>query len=112
MILYGFGRIGRLLARELIIQGNGRQLRVRAIVTRNNDERQIAKRASLFRHDSVHGPFRGVAIEDTDEQTIYINGHKVLMLATNNPEDIDYTRYDIHNAILIDNTGIYRDREA
>ena len=112
VILYGFGRIGRLLARELIIQGNGRQLRVRAIVTRDNDERQIAKRASLFRHDSVHGPFRGVAIEDLDEQTIYINGHKVLMLATSNPEEIDYTRYDIHNAILIDNTGIYRDREG
>lgn len=112
VVLYGFGRIGRLLARELIILGNGKQLRVRAIVTRNNEEKQIAKRASLFRHDSVHGPFRGVAIEDLDDKTIYINGHKVLMLAANNPEDIDYTQYGINNAILIDNTGIYRNREG
>jgi len=112
VILYGFGRIGRLLARELIIQGNGKQLRVRAIVTRNNDDMQIFKRASLFRHDSVHGPFRGVAIENFDDKTIYINGHKVLMLAANAPDEIDYTQYGINNAILIDNTGIYRNREA
>ncbi|MCF6342432.1 MAG: glyceraldehyde-3-phosphate dehydrogenase [Bacteroidales bacterium] len=112
IILYGFGRIGRLLARELIIQGNGKQLRVRAIVTRGNDDMQIFKRASLFRHDSVHGPFRGVAIENFDDKTIYINGHKVLMLSANAPDEIDYTEYGIENAILIDNTGIYRDREG
>lgn len=112
VVLYGFGRIGRLLARELIIQGNGHQLRVRAIITRGNDESQIIKRASLLRHDSVHGPFRGVAVENIDDKTIYINGHKVLMLAANNPEDIDYTEYGINNAILIDNTGIFRDREG
>ncbi len=112
VVLYGFGRIGRLIARELIIQGNGHQLRVRAIVTRGNSEEQIIKRASLFRHDSVHGPFRGVAIENTEDKTIYINGHQVLMLAASSPEEIDYTEYGIKNAILIDNTGIFRDREG
>ena len=112
VVLYGFGRIGRLLARELIIQGNGKQLRIRAIVTRNNEDMQIFKRASLFRHDSVHGPFRGVAIENFDDKTIYINGHKVLMLAANSPSEIDYTEFGIKDAILIDNTGIYRDREG
>ncbi len=112
VILYGFGRIGRLLARQLIIQGNGKQLRIRAIVTRGNDDIHIVKRASLFRHDSVHGPFRGVAIENLDDKTIYINGHKVLVLAANSPEEIDYTEYGIKNAILIDNTGIFRDREG
>ena len=111
VVLYGFGRIGRLLARELIIQGNGHQLRVRAIVTRGNDDEQIVKRASLLRHDSVHGPFRGLALENLDDKTIYINGHKVLMLAASSPEEIDYTEYGINNAVLIDNTGIYRDRE-
>ncbi len=112
VILFGFGRIGRLLARQLIIQGNGTQLNVRAIVTRGNDDLQIIKRASLFRHDSVHGPFRGVAIENLDDKTIYINGHKVLMLAANSPEEIDYTEYGIKDAILIDNTGVFRDRDG
>ena len=112
VVLYGFGRIGRLVARELIIQGNGTQLNVRAIVTRGNDPEQIEKRASLLRHDSVHGPFRGVAVEDVKEKTLTINGHTVHMLAANAPEDIDYTAYGIHNALLIDNTGIYKDRES
>jgi glyceraldehyde 3-phosphate dehydrogenase len=112
VILYGFGRIGRLLARELVILGNGKQFRIRAIVTRRNDEIEIIKRASLFRHDSVHGPFRGVAIENPNEQSVYMNGHNVLMLAANNPEDIDYTKYGINDAVLIDNTGVWRDREG
>jgi glyceraldehyde 3-phosphate dehydrogenase len=112
VVLYGFGRIGRLLARELIIQGNGKQLRLRAIVIRGNDPEQIIKRSSLFRHDSIHGQFRGVAIENPEEKYMEINGHKVLFLAANAPEEIDYTEYGINNAILIDNTGIFRDREG
>jgi glyceraldehyde 3-phosphate dehydrogenase len=110
IILYGFGRIGRILARELIILGNGKQFRVRAIVTRGNEEYEVIKRASLFRHDSVHGPFMGVAIENPSDKYIYINGHKVLMLAASSPDTIDYTKYGIEDAILIDNTGIWRDR--
>ncbi len=112
VVLYGFGRIGRLVARELIIQGNGTQLNVRAIVTRGNDPEQIRKRASLFRHDSVHGPFRGIALEDVENKTLTINGHTVNMLAANTPEEIDYESYGIHDALLIDNTGIYKDREG
>ncbi|MBC34676.1 MAG: glyceraldehyde-3-phosphate dehydrogenase [Bacteroidetes bacterium] len=112
VVLFGFGRIGRLVARELIIQGNGTQLRVRAIVTRNNSGEAIKKRASLFRHDSIHGPFRGVAIENIDDETIFVNGNKIKMIEANAPEDIDYTKYGINDALLIDNTGVYRDKEA
>jgi glyceraldehyde 3-phosphate dehydrogenase len=112
VVLYGFGRIGRLLARELIIQSNGNQLRLRAIVIRGNDPAHIIKRASLFRHDSIHGQFRGVAIENPEEKYIEINGHKVFFLSANTPEEIDYTQYGINDAILIDNTGIFRDRKG
>lgn len=102
VVLYGFGRIGRLVARELIIQGNGSQLRVRAIVARKNSGDALRKRASLFRHDSVHGPFRGVAVENIDDQTIFANGHRIEMLEANQPEDLDYTKYGINDALLID----------
>ncbi len=112
VVLYGFGRIGRLLLRELIIQGNGRQLRPRAVVTRKVTPEDVSKRASLVRHDSVHGPFRGNVIEDMENKSIYLNGHVVKMIAGSNPEDIDYESYGIHNALLIDNTGVYRDREG
>ncbi len=112
VVLFGFGRIGRLLLRELIIQGNGSQLRVRAVVTRRVNDEDIAKRASLIRHDSVHGPFRGNVIEDFENKSITINGHIVKMLEGSNPEDIDYEAEGIHNALLIDNTGIFKDREG
>lgn len=112
VVLFGFGRIGRLLLRELIIQGNGSQLRVRAVVTRRVNDEDIAKRASLIRHDSVHGPFRGNVIEDFENKSITINGHIVKMLEGSNPEDIDYEAEGIHNALLIDNTGIFKDRDG
>jgi glyceraldehyde 3-phosphate dehydrogenase len=111
VIVYGFGRIGRLVARELIIQGNGTQLNVKAIVTRGNSPEEITKRASLFRNDSIHGPFRGVALEDVNNKLIMINGHKVKMLAANNPEEIDYEAEGIHDALLIDSTGVWTKRE-
>ena len=69
VILYGFGRIGRLVARELFLQDNaGGQLRLRAIVTRSNSEKDISKRASLLRTDSVHGVFTGTVKEDFENK--------------------------------------------
>jgi glyceraldehyde 3-phosphate dehydrogenase len=112
VVLYGFGRIGRLAARQLINgSGNGSQLRLRAIVTRSASAEDIRKRASLFRKDSVHGQFNGIAVEHIDDQTFHVNGHVINMLSAKNPEDIDYTAYGIHDALLIDNTGVFRDRE-
>jgi glyceraldehyde 3-phosphate dehydrogenase len=112
VVLYGFGRIGRLCARELIrMSGAGQQLRLRAIVLRKVDANQITKRAALFRMDSVHGPFSGVVTEDHENNQLIINGQAVQLIAANNPEDVDYTAFGIDNALVIDNTGVYRDEE-
>lgn len=111
VVLYGFGRIGRLAARELInLAGKGEQLRLKAIVTRGNGDEEIVKRADLLRTDSVHGPFPGTVIEDLANKALIINGHTVHMIDAKNPEDVDYTKYGIHNALLIDNTGVFRDK--
>lgn len=110
VVLYGFGRIGRLAARELISQaGKGEQLRLRAIVTRGSSSEDIIKRADLLRTDSVHGNFPGTVVEDLENKTLIINGHTVHMIDAKNPEDVDYTAYGITNALLIDNTGVFRD---
>ena len=112
VVLYGFGRIGRLAARELIKQaGKGQQLRLRAIVIRNVDETQIKKRAALLRNDSVHGAFKGSVIEDFKNQALIINGQQIKLIEAKNPEDIDYT-YGINDALIVDNTGVFKDREA
>ena len=94
VVLYGFGRIGRLAARELIKQaGKGQQLRLRAIVTRGNSEDQLIKRAALLKNDSVHGAFDGTVTVDAENKALIINGQIVKMIAANAPEDIDYTSY-------------------
>ncbi|CAN5447897.1 glyceraldehyde-3-phosphate dehydrogenase [soil metagenome] len=111
VILYGFGRIGRILARELVGQaGKGEQLRLRAIVVRSRSEDDLTKRAELLRNDSVHGPFPGTVIEDHEKKALIVNGHTIYVIDAKNPEDVDYSSYGINNALLIDNTGVARDR--
>lgn len=113
VVLYGFGRIGRLAARELIKQaGKGQQLRLRAIVTRGATDKDIIKRAALLRSDSVHGAFKGSVVEDLENKSLIINGQIVRMIDASNPEDVDYTQYGINNALVIDNTGVFTNREA
>ncbi|MES2799716.1 MAG: glyceraldehyde-3-phosphate dehydrogenase [Bacteroidota bacterium] len=112
VVLYGFGRIGRLAARELIKQaGKGQQLRLRAIVTRGASDKDIIKRASLLSNDSVHGAFKGTVEVDLEKKAIIINGQIVRMIDASNPQDIDYTQYGIKNALVIDNTGVFENRE-
>ena len=111
VVLYGFGRIGRIAARELVKQaGKGQQLRLRAIVLRSVNDEEVIKRAALLRNDSVHGKFKGAVIEDLANKAIWINGQMVKLIAANNPEDIDYTAYGIQNALVIDNTGVFTKR--
>ena len=113
VVLFGFGRIGRIAARELITQaGKGEQLRLRAIVTRSYSDDELTKRAELLRNDSVHGQFFGTIVEDFANKALCINGQLIHMIAAKNPEDIDYTQYGIQDALLIDNTGVFRDREG
>lgn len=113
VVLYGFGRIGRLLARELMNKmGKGQQLRLRAIVTRDkNNATLLEKRASLLKYDSVHGDFEGSVIADPENNALIINGTTVHMISANNPEDIDYTSFGIENALVIDNTGAFTTEE-
>lgn len=114
VVLYGFGRIGRLLARELMTRtGKGKQMRLRAIVTRGEiNEAVLEKRASLLRSDSVHGDFPGTVKADVENKALIVDGTTIHMISANAPEDIDYTVYGIHDALVIDNTGVFRDKEA
>ena len=114
VILYGFGRIGRLLAREMMAKiGQGAQLRLRAIVVRDkHDATLLEKRAALLRHDSIHGDFQGSVIADSKNNTLIINGATVHIITASNPEKIDYTKYGIKNALLIDNSGAHTTQET
>ena len=113
VVLYGFGRIGRLLAR-LLIERNGpnANLRLRAIVVRGGKDGDLEKRASLLRRDSVHGPFNGSITVDNEANVIKANGTYIQVIYANSPDSIDYTQYGINNALIVDNTGIWKDEEG
>ncbi len=115
VVLYGFGRIGRLVARIILEStGRGNQLRLKAIVLRQkmkDVEQELKKRLALFKEDSVHGSFTGTIEIDAENATAIINGNRVKFIFAGNPSDIDYTEYGIENSLVIDNTGVWRNKE-
>jgi glyceraldehyde 3-phosphate dehydrogenase len=114
VVLYGFGRIGRLMARLLIEKaGGGDNIRLRAIVVRKGKAaNDLVKRASLLRRDSVHGAFDGTIRVDEERGSIVANGVEIKVIYASNPTEVDYTEYGIDDAIVVDNTGMWRDRDG
>ncbi len=114
VVLFGFGRIGRLMARLLIEKtGGGDTLRLRAIVVRKGKaDDDLMKRASLLQRDSVHGPFDGTIRVDEERQSLVCNGNEVKIIYGDTPDAIDYTQYGIKDAIIVDNTGKWSDRDG
>ena len=115
VVLYGFGRIGRLLTRLLIDRtGTGAKLRLRGIVVRlkGSIEKDLEKRAELLRRDSVHGEFDGAIRVDAEAKAIIANGNFIQFIYANDPSDIDYNVYGIKDALVVDNTGVWKDQEG
>lgn len=116
VVLYGFGRIGRLLARQIILAtGHGEQLRLKAIVIRpklKDHYQEATKRAALLASDSVHGDFHGMVTVSDDGKEMIVNGNRIKIIYAGSPTEVDYTQYGIHDALLIDNTGVWRDDKA
>ncbi len=113
VVVYGFGRIGRLIARLLIEKtGGGGQLLLKAVVLRPNNNDNLDKRASLLRKDSVHGDFEGTIRSDPANQCIIANGNVIRVIYADDRGRIDYSRYGIHDAIIIDSTGRWKDEKG
>ena len=113
VVLYGFGRIGRLLARVLAEgTGPGNYFRLRAIVIRKGQGNDLLKRASLLRNDSVHGAFSGTIRVVPEEDLLIINGNPVKIIYASNPQEFNYSDYNLENPIVIDNTGVWRDKKG
>ena len=113
IVLYGFGRVGRLITRMLVQStGPGNYFRLSAIVIRKASDDDIYKRASLLQRDSVHGSFNGTVRVDESSNSLIINGNPVKVIYANDPSEVAYADYSINNPIVIDNTGVWRDEEG
>lgn len=112
IVLYGFGRIGRLMARMLAqTTGPGNYFRLKGVVVRKTGDNDLIKRASLLRRDSVHGRFEGTIRVDLENELLVINGNPVKFIYSNSPKEINYSNLGINAPIVIDNTGIWRNEE-
>lgn len=115
VVLYGFGRIGRILARLLIDRtGTGAKLRLRGVVIRAKGDvvQDLLKRAELLRRDSIHGEFDGAIQVDDENRAIIANGNYIQFIYADSPAEVDYTKYGIEDALIVDNTGIWKDEEG
>ena len=113
IVLYGFGRIGRLVTRMMIQNtGPGNYYRLRAVIIRRAGNDDIYKRASLLTRDSVHGSFDGTVRVDEDKSLLVINGNPVKIIYASDPTDVNYADHGIHNPLIIDNTGVWRDEDG
>ena len=113
VVLFGFGRIGRLVARELIKQaGKGQQLRLKGIVVRNISNEQMIKRCDLFRNDSVHGAYKADIDLNLKEKCLTVNGQRIYFIEGKNHSEINYNKYGINDALLIDNSGAFTEKDS
>ena len=113
IVLYGFGRIGRLLARMMTqTTGPGNYFRIKAIVIRKASDDDIFKRASLLSRDSVHGPFDGTVRVDEENTSLVVNGNAIKVIYASNPDEVKYAEHNIIDPIVIDNTGVWRDEDS
>lgn len=112
IVLYGFGRIGRLMARMMTqTTGPGNYFRIKAIVIRKAADDDIFKRASLLSRDSVHGPFDGTVRVDEENSALVVNGNSIKIIYASSPEEVNYANYGIKDPLVIDNTGVWRTDE-
>ena len=113
LVLYGFGRIGRLFTRLLLEDtGAGETLCLKAVVIRASSSEDLLKRAELMRKDSVHGRFKGTIRVDEEQNALIMNGNIVKFISAKSPDDVDYASCGISDAILIDNTGMSSSKEG
>jgi glyceraldehyde 3-phosphate dehydrogenase len=101
LAINGFGRIGRTVARAAM---ENPLVEVVAV----NDRMDAKLMAFLFKHDSVHGTYRG-EVEHT-EDTLTIDGREVHALRITD-DLLNLPWADLKVDVVLECTGIFRDRE-
>jgi glyceraldehyde 3-phosphate dehydrogenase len=93
----GFGRIGRITART-ILSKPGVEL-----VAINDPFLDPSYCSYLFRHDSVHGKFKGEVSNTNDSLTI--NGHHVKVYDKRDPDQIPWGSHNVD--VVVESTGVF-----
>ena len=98
----GFGRIGRLLLRQII---NHPQIEVVAI----NDLGSLKNLAYLFQHDTVYKTYTGTVAVDEMAQTLTVNGKVIKFLNQKDPLQLPWR--DLQIDVVVESTGAFESFE-
>ena len=96
----GFGRIGRLVFREM---QNRDGIEVVAI----NDLTDAKTLAHLLKYDSVHKKFNGVV--SAKENSIVVNGKEINISAEKDPANLPWKELNVD--VVVEATGVFRKKE-
>ena len=99
----GFGRIGRLVLRSLMLAPENHLFDVVAV----NDLASPESLAYLFKYDSVYRRFPGEVC--AEEGAIVINGHRVQVLAEKDPGNLPWKNLGVE--VVVESTGRFTDGE-
>jgi len=100
LAINGFGRIGRLVFREMMKRGGYDVVLI-------NDLTDSKTLAHLLKYDSVHGKFNGTV--EASENGIVVNGKEIKITAIKNPAELPLK--DMGVDMVIESTGIFRNSE-
>jgi glyceraldehyde 3-phosphate dehydrogenase len=98
----GFGRIGRLVLRNMMARPG--EFEVVAV----NDLTDPKHLAVLLRYDSVHGRFPGTI--EAGAGKLVVNGHTVQILAEREPAKLPWGRLGVE--VVVEATGFFTEREG
>ncbi|WP_029512608.1 type I glyceraldehyde-3-phosphate dehydrogenase [Mycoplasmopsis iners] len=98
----GFGRIGRLIFRQLI-ETNNKEVEVVAL----NDLSDPSMLAHLLKYDTAFRPFQGDV--EVKENAIVVNGKEIKILSEKDPENLPWKELNID--LVIECTGFFTKKE-
>ncbi|MER1987024.1 MAG: glyceraldehyde-3-phosphate dehydrogenase [Solibacillus sp.] len=96
----GFGRIGRMVFRQAIVQD---ELNLVAI----NASYPAETLAHLIKYDTNHGPFNGTV--ETEENALIVNGKRVAIVSERDPKALPWKEMGVE--LVIEATGKFNDRD-
>lgn len=96
----GFGRIGRMVFRQAIVQD---EFNVVAI----NASYPSETLAHLIKYDTNHGKFEGTV--ETEENALIVNGKRVQLISERDPIKLPWKQLGVD--IVIEATGKFNDRD-
>lgn len=97
----GFGRIGRLVLRNLIDHADLEIVAINDVVPADN-------LAYLFKYDSVHGIFPGTV--NHTEKSIIVNGKEILIFSVRDPSTLPWEELSID--YVLESTGLFLTAES